>query len=144
MAKKSHQHKQSKQKETNAERAARNLLAQKGHKIVLLIIAIDVIYAAISSIIEFSMPALMFNLVISFCIYFGISFVRYLYILNGVVFSILTIIGYQSFIEFGGIIYLILMAALCAWYLFSGYLLIKNKAVLAFFHKQKYGDKPMR
>ncbi|MFI3226646.1 MAG: hypothetical protein R3Y09_04455 [Clostridia bacterium] len=127
-------------KQNNAERQAQLELAKKGRKIVTLVVVIDVLYALFSAYIEFSTLALLFNLTISFCIYFGFSFARYLYIFNSVVLTILTIIGYQSFIEFGGTIYLVFMIVLSLWYLFSGYILLKNKAVSAFFHRQQHGE----
>lgn len=109
-------------------------LARKGRKIITIIVVLDICYALYSSSIDYSVLALLFNLTISFCLYFRFTFARYLYIFNSGFLSLLLAFGYKSFIDYGGPTYLIFMSLIALWYLFSAYLLLKNKAIIAFFN----------
>lgn len=114
-------------------------LLEKGHKIVLAIIAFNVICIIITAFIQFNLISIIYNLILNFLLYSGFKFIRYLFAVGSILAALVIFINYLVFLEIYGAFFTNIYCVYAIICLFIAYALFKNQAVSEFLYSQRNG-----
>lgn len=115
----------------------REQTAQKGRKILLLIIAFNFVYLVFCSFLELNLSTIIYNVALNYWLYTGYKFARYLCAIGSGFASIIILLTLPNLPEVFGIVITGMYGFFCLALLVAAYILLNNEALITYLSKKR-------